>query len=84
VEGEVVRFADLAALQAAPEGSLKGKIAFVDYQMLPFRDGRDYGRGGAIRSRARPSDPQGRGRVPDALGRHRLSPRAAYRHHPLR
>lgn len=51
VEGEVVRFADLAALQAAPEGSLAGKIAFVDYQMTASRDGKDYGNGGAIRSR---------------------------------
>ena len=33
VEAEVVRFADLAALQAAPAGSLAGKIAFVDYRM---------------------------------------------------
>src|SRR5574344_1720799 len=31
IEAEVVRFADLAALQAAPAGSLAGKIAFVDY-----------------------------------------------------
>lgn len=52
VEGEVVRFADLAALKAAPEGALKGKIAFVDYQMVKARDGRDYGNGGAIRSKA--------------------------------
>ena len=51
VEAEVVRFADLAALQAAPEGSLKGKIAFVDYQMTAYRDGRDYGKGGAVRSK---------------------------------
>lgn len=51
VEAEVVRFADLAALQAAPEGSLKGKIAFVDYQMTAYRDGRDYGNGGAVRSK---------------------------------
>ena len=49
VEGEVVRFADLAALQAAPDGSLAGKIAFVDYRMQPFRDGRDYRNGGGIR-----------------------------------
>ena len=77
VEAEVVRFADLAALQAAA-GSLKGKIAFVDYQMR-FRDGRDYGRGGAIIR----SHPQGRGRLPDALGRYRLA-RAAHRHHPFR
>lgn len=51
VEADVVRFADLAALQAAPEGSLKGKIAFVDYQMTAYRDGRDYGKGGAVRSK---------------------------------
>ena len=51
VEGEVVRFPDLAALQAAPAGSLAGKIAFVDYQMQPFRDGHDYGNGGGIRGR---------------------------------
>lgn len=62
VAAEVVRFADLAALQAAPEGSLRGKIAFVDYQMLPFRDGRDYGRGGAIRSKG-PSEAIRKGAV---------------------
>jgi hypothetical protein len=49
VEGEVVRFPDLAALQAAPDGSLKGKIAFVDYQMVPRQDGGDYRTGGGIR-----------------------------------
>lgn len=49
VEGEVVRFPDLAALQAAPEGSLAGKIAFVDYQMQRRRDGGDYRNGGGIR-----------------------------------
>ncbi|WP_434027380.1 M28 family peptidase [[Pseudomonas] boreopolis] len=62
VEGEVVRFADLAALKAAPEGSLKGKIAFVDYQMVKARDGKDYGNGGAIRSRA-PSEAIRKGAV---------------------
>jgi hypothetical protein len=51
VEGEVVRFADLAALEAAPEGSLTGKIAFVDYQMKAARDGSDYRNSGAIRSK---------------------------------
>ncbi len=51
VEGEVVRFADLAALEAAAEGSLTGKIAFVDYQMKAARDGSDYSNGGAIRSK---------------------------------
>lgn len=51
VEGEVVRFADLDALQAAPDGSLAGKIAFVDYQMKKFRSGEDYRNGGGIRGR---------------------------------
>jgi carboxypeptidase Q len=51
VEGEVVRFADLAALEAAPDGSLQGKIAFVDYRMQKKRDGGDYRNGGGIRAR---------------------------------
>ncbi|WP_141057444.1 M28 family peptidase [Stenotrophomonas rhizophila] len=62
VEAEVVRFADLAALQAAPDGSLKGKIAFVDYQMTAYRDGRDYGNGGAVRSKG-PSEAIRKGAV---------------------
>lgn len=49
IEGEVVRFPDLAALQAAPDGSLAGKIAFVDYQMQRKRDGSDYRNGGGVR-----------------------------------
>jgi len=51
IEGEVVRFADLAALEAAPDGSLAGKIAFVDYRMAAARDGSGYGKGSAVRSR---------------------------------
>lgn len=51
VEAEVVRFPDLAALQAAPDGSLAGKIAFVDYRMQKKRDGGDYANGGALRAR---------------------------------
>ncbi len=51
VEAEVVRFADLAALEAAPAGSLAGKIAFVDFQMQRRRDGGDYRFGGGIRGR---------------------------------
>ncbi|KGM55265.1 aminopeptidase [Lysobacter daejeonensis GH1-9] len=52
VEAEVVRFADLAALEAAPPGSLAGKIAFVDYRMERARDGSGYGPGSRVRSRA--------------------------------
>jgi len=50
VEGEVVRFADLAALEAAPAGSLAGKIAFVDYRMQRARDGSGYGPASKVRS----------------------------------
>ncbi|QNN45789.1 M28 family peptidase [Thermomonas brevis] len=49
VEGEVVRFPDLAALEAAPDGSLAGKIVFVDYHMQARRDGSDYGNSGRVR-----------------------------------
>ena len=51
VEGEVVRFPDLAALEAAAPGSLAGKIAFVDYRMERARDGSGYGPGSRVRSR---------------------------------
>jgi Iap family predicted aminopeptidase len=43
LEGEVVRFANLAALAAAPAGSLAGKIAFVDEKMARTMDGAGYG-----------------------------------------
>lgn len=51
VEGEVVRFPDLAALEAAPAGSLAGKIAFVDFAMERAKDGHGYGAGSRIRGR---------------------------------
>jgi len=51
LEAEVVRFADLAALEAAPADSLAGKIAFVDYRMERARDGSGYGPGSRVRSR---------------------------------
>ncbi|GAB3347893.1 M28 family peptidase [Lysobacter tyrosinilyticus] len=51
VEAEVVRFADLAALEQAPAGSLAGKIAFIDYRMERARDGAGYGMGGKVRGR---------------------------------
>ncbi|QWP76704.1 M28 family peptidase [Lysobacter sp. K5869] len=51
VEGEVVRFADLAALEAVPAGSLAGKIAFIDFAMPRAKDGAGYGPGGRVRSR---------------------------------
>ena len=43
LEAEVIAFADLAALQAAPDGSLAGKIAFIGFRMERKRDGSGYG-----------------------------------------
>ena len=43
LDAEVVEFSDLAALTAAPEGSLAGKIAYISNRMVRFKDGRGYG-----------------------------------------
>lgn len=51
LEGEVVRFADLASLEAAPAGSLAGKIAYIDHTMTRARDGSGYGPSSRVRSR---------------------------------
>ncbi|WP_343520217.1 M28 family peptidase [Sphingomonas sp.] len=49
LEAEIVYFPTLAALQAAPDGSLKGKIAFVSHSMTRTQDGSQYGAFGAVR-----------------------------------
>ena len=49
IEGEVVYFPTLADLQAAPDGSLKGKIAFVSHAMTATQDGSSYSHFGATR-----------------------------------
>ena len=46
---EVVEFETFAALQAAPEGSLEGKIAYISHQMRPAMDGSHYGFAGPAR-----------------------------------
>ena len=46
---EVVYFPTLADLQAAPDGSLKGKIAFVSHAMHATQDGSSYGPFGQAR-----------------------------------
>lgn len=46
---EVAYFASIADLQAAPDGSLKGKIAFIDHAMRPTQDGSGYGFAGPAR-----------------------------------
>jgi len=62
VEGEVVRFDSVEALQAAPAGSLAGKIAFVDLAMERTRDGSGYGKAGAVRGKG-PSEAIRKGAV---------------------
>lgn len=49
LEAEIAYFPSLADLQAAPAGSLKGKIAFIDHAMVPTQDGSQYGYYGAVR-----------------------------------
>ncbi|MDF7774489.1 M20/M25/M40 family metallo-hydrolase [Sphingomonas sp. AOB5] len=49
LEAEIVYFPTLADLQAAPEGSLKGKIAFVSHSMHATQDGSSYGPYGQAR-----------------------------------
>jgi carboxypeptidase Q len=49
LDAEIIRFPTLDALKAAPDGSLAGKIAFVDYRMERFRDGHGYTPASAIR-----------------------------------
>lgn len=60
LSGELVYFASLAALQAAPDGSLKGKIAFIDHAMQANQDGSGYGPYGQAR-RQGPSEASAKG-----------------------
>jgi hypothetical protein len=43
LEAELVRFADIAALQAAPDASVAGRIVFIDERMVRSQDGSGYG-----------------------------------------
>ncbi len=76
VEGEVVVFATLDALQAAPAGSLAGKIALLNYQMPRLESGVGYNL--ATRGRGEgPGEAAKRGAVAFLLrsagtGRHRF------------
>lgn len=49
ITAEIVYFPSFADLQAAPDGSLKGKIAFVSNAMVATQDGSSYGTFGAAR-----------------------------------
>lgn len=49
LDGDLVYFATLDHLKAAPAGALAGKIAFIDHAMKPTQDGSSYGPMGAVR-----------------------------------
>ncbi|MCT2399470.1 M28 family peptidase [Novosphingobium mangrovi (ex Huang et al. 2023)] len=49
LKADMVYFPTLAALEAAPDGSLKGKVAFVDHAMRRTQDGSGYGPYGNVR-----------------------------------
>jgi hypothetical protein len=52
IEAEVVHFPSVDALRAAPDGSLRGKIAFVTHRMMVSQDGSSYGYFGVVRRSA--------------------------------
>ena len=52
LEVEMVYFANFDALKAAPAGSLKGKVAFIDHAMRANQDGSGYGPYGNVRRQA--------------------------------
>lgn len=49
IEGELVYFPTIADLEAAPDASVAGKIAFVSHAMTATQDGSSYGHFGAAR-----------------------------------
>lgn len=49
IEAEVAYFPTMADLNDAPDGSLKGKIAFVSHKMTRTQDGSSYGPFGQVR-----------------------------------
>ena len=49
VTAEIAYFPDIAALRAAPDAAVRGKIVFVSHGMRPAQDGSSYGYFGAVR-----------------------------------
>jgi carboxypeptidase Q len=49
IEAEIVAFDSVAALEAAPDEAVRGKIVFIDHRMMPAQDGSGYGQFGAPR-----------------------------------
>ncbi len=62
LEAEVVRFPNMAALQAAPRGAIEGRIVFIDEHMARTQDGSGYGAAVQKRGRCAP-EAQARGAV---------------------
>jgi hypothetical protein len=54
LEAEVVRFPDMAALEAAPNSAVAGRIVFIDERMGRTQDGSSYGTAVAKRGRCAP------------------------------
>ncbi len=50
--GQIVAFANVDALKAAPDSLVQGKIVFVTHQMRPTQDGSSYGYFGPVRRSA--------------------------------
>ena len=49
IEADVVRFATVDALKAAPDAAVKGKIVFLTHKMMRTQDGSSYGFNGVVR-----------------------------------
>ena len=49
VTGQIVYFPSVDALRAAPDSAVRGKIVFIDHNMMPAQDGSGYGQFGAPR-----------------------------------
>jgi len=49
VTGEIIHFDSVDALRAAPDSAVRGKIVFIDHDMMPAQDGSGYGQFGAPR-----------------------------------
>ena len=54
VEAQVVRFESMAALEAAPDAAVAGRIVFIDERMQRTQDGSGYGAAVAKRGRCAP------------------------------
>lgn len=49
VAGQIVYFDSVDSLRAAPDEAVRGKIVFIDHNMMPAQDGSGYGQFGAPR-----------------------------------